>query len=310
MNGKITFCIMLAFLFSFSSFLILYSFSPDVHTDRNNHPFFNEKLSTDKKNIFLIGSSHVGQLNTTHIIKDVNASSPQYDVYNLAINSDNPKERFEDVEKIIALDPTIIFYGISYRDFQTPIDEQPYSFQSIVKIFYTFEIDSISPKFVTLNVLRDILDKNDSTDNTKFSRLNTPFNELGIRQTQIISNDELKVQSKSSKMKDTEIILKNNEQLLFLNKFLQKMENSEIKVVIFSTPLNKHYLENLPISQKDSFKIILDELSSSYSVQIHDFTDRYAELPIWQNLGHVAYNVDSLIFSSDVAKMIEMEIDS
>ena len=86
MNGRITICIMLAFLFSFSSFLILYSFSPDVHTDRNNHPFFNEKLSTDKKNIFLIGSSHVGQLNTTHIIKDVNASSPQYDVYNLAIN--------------------------------------------------------------------------------------------------------------------------------------------------------------------------------------------------------------------------------
>ena len=89
MNGKITFCIMLAFLFSFSSFLILYSFSPGVHTDRNNHPFFNEKLSTDKKNIFLIGSSHVGQLNTTHIIKDVNASSPQYDVYNLAINSNH-----------------------------------------------------------------------------------------------------------------------------------------------------------------------------------------------------------------------------
>lgn len=311
MNGKIALSLLIVFLISFSSFFILYTFSPDKSTDRQNHSFYNEKFSIDKKKIFLIGSSHVGQLNTTRIVEHVHTSYPQYDVYNLAINADKPKERFEDVDKIIALEPTIIFYGISYRDFQSSFNEpDPYSIQAIIKIFYNFEVDTINPKFVTLKALRNILDDSNSPGDPKFSRVNTPFNELGIRQTEIISDTELISQIESAKIKDTKIIIENNEQLIFLKKFLAKMEEKKIKVVLFSTPLNKHYIENLPISTKNSFELIVDEISSNFEVQIYDYSTKYGELDIWQNLGHVAYNPKSIIFSMDVAKMIEKEIDS
>ena len=33
-----------------------------------------------------------------------------------AFNADDPKKRFKDIEKIISLDPDIVFYGISYRE--------------------------------------------------------------------------------------------------------------------------------------------------------------------------------------------------
>ena len=311
MNGKITLSISIAFLICFSLFFILYSFSPDIHTDRKNHSFYNEKFDTDKKIFFIMGSSHVGQLNTTHIVNHIHSFYPQYDVYNLAVNADKPKERFEDVEKIIALSPTIIFYGISYRDFSSSFDEPvPYSIQAITKTFYDFEVDSINPKFVTLKFLRNILGDSNSSKDPKFSRINTPFNELGVRQTEIISDKELILQSESRRVKDTKIIIENNEQVIFLKKFLEKMEENKIKVVLFSTPLNKHYIENLPISTKNSFELILDEISSDFDLQIYDYSNKYRELDLWQNLGHVAYNTNSLIFSIDVAKMIEKEIDS
>jgi len=114
----------IAFIITIASFLMLYDEFPDTHVDRKKHPFFNQEFELDEKKIFLLGSSQVNQLNTTYIVKKVLWQIENHVVYNLAINADSPKKRYQDIEKIISLKPMIIFYGVSFRDFSSSEKEQ------------------------------------------------------------------------------------------------------------------------------------------------------------------------------------------
>jgi hypothetical protein len=49
---------------------------------------------------------------------------------------------------------------------------------------------------------------------------------------------------------------------------------------------------------------MMEELQSKYGISVYDLTDKYADLPIFVNTDHVAYNKQSAIYSQDIAKMI------
>ena len=114
----------LIFIISFSSFgVFAYEFPTGLEVAENK--FFSKDFDNNNK-IILIGSSHVGQLNTTKIKEIVNLNQkPNYEIFNLAYNTDTPTRRTIFSDKIILIKPKIIVWGISYRDFQTNTDENP-----------------------------------------------------------------------------------------------------------------------------------------------------------------------------------------
>jgi len=72
----------------------------------------------EQQTIFLLGSSHMGIINVTRVndmMVDDNIT-----VYNLAEPGNSPSVRIKQLEQIISAKPEIVFYGLSYRDFQFP----------------------------------------------------------------------------------------------------------------------------------------------------------------------------------------------
>ena len=299
-NIRILISLSIAFLIALGAFSLLYNEFPDTHIDRKNHSFFKEKLEDEK--IFLLGSSHVNQLNTTHIVNKVFTNTEKYTVYNLAINADDPKKRFEDIEKIISLNPDIVFYGISYRDFSSISNDQIQQ--------YKITID-INPKFSTMQAIRSVLTELGIFQELKnqLSDTNSPFKMIGVKQTIIETKENLELQTKNQKINQLTIKIENNQQASYFKKIISKLQENDIKVIIFTTPISHSFNKEIPITTKENFKIILNDVTKQFEIKMYNFTNRYSELNIWQNPTHVSYNMDAIIFSEDIANMIIQEVD-
>ena len=78
--------------------------------------------------------------------------------------------------------------------------------------------------------------------------------------------------------------------------------------LLFKTPHHKYYIENVPESTLRDYDTVLNEISKELNVDVYDYFDRYADMPIWVDLEHVSYNDESSIYTDDVTKMILLEI--
>ena len=122
MSKYIILAVTIAFFVSFTIIFSMFYLSQDTRTlqDLHTHPFFLSKLNSEKISIFLIGHSHVGQLNTIKINQVISEKYDDVDVYNLAMYHDTPSERLKQIDDIINSHPKIIFYGIAIADFLGP----------------------------------------------------------------------------------------------------------------------------------------------------------------------------------------------
>ena len=102
MNKKIYACIIFSFVISFGLLLIVQNYFQEEPVPKGSG-FYSQDFSSENELIFLIGSSNIGQLNTTLIHGKVSQKFPQYLVYNLAYNGDMPSERIKTVDEIIKL---------------------------------------------------------------------------------------------------------------------------------------------------------------------------------------------------------------
>lgn len=314
MNLKIIVCISVVFAVSFSSFAVFANTFP-TGLDVLQKGFFAKKFS-DKEKIILLGSSHVGQLNTTHIASYLN----KYDVevFNLAYDSDTPERRSRFLNEMITLKPSLVIYGVSYRDFQTPFNESPlpdpkYFFNSLSNQFMRSDITT-NPKLTTLNFIRNVQNSFGvlMTEEKTLAFDNTPFFLYNIEtQTQIANEIELEKQadrSEASKF-NLEVPDKNKQAHALIN-LIHEFQQNNIKVVLFLTPLNKHYLLAIPDSQHMVFNSTISYVRDETGISIYDLRYKYSEMPIWTNISHVAFNEDSLIYSEDIAEIIEKELGS
>jgi len=321
MNGKIFFCIIFAIILSFGLFLIVENQNPDYRTIKE-HEFYSQNFDSNNKLIFLLGSSHVGQLNSTLIHENISQKFPKYTTYNLSYFSDTPSERIQYLKNIIKLNPELVIYGISYRDFQIePIEKQllpdPKQFFKdflINQIHFIGLDDETNPKFTTLEMIRKIFfqtglfpSRNTITMN------NTPF--LEFQQPSRIIQDETKLnrqilegvyQIGNSETIDSII---NYKQITDLKSIIEKLQENQIKIILLITPLHQHGLEQIPIDTKKHFANMLEEIKNTYDVKVYDFSDRYVNQSIWSDIEHVSLNKKSKIYSEDVINIIKTELE-
>jgi len=114
MNGRIVISVSIAFAIVFLSLFMLDNAFSDP--EKKDLLFYLQENSKNNK-ILILGSSHVGILNTTLIDEMIFLENADYEVFNLAYSNDKPKKRAEILQQMIFLKPEIVFYGISFRDF-------------------------------------------------------------------------------------------------------------------------------------------------------------------------------------------------
>lgn len=329
MSKYVITAVAIAFFISFTIMFSMFYLSQDTRTmqDLHKHPFFLSELNSEKTSIFLIGHSHVGQLNTTKINQVISERYNDVDVYNLAMYHDTPSERLKQIDDIIHLQPKIIFYGIAIADFLGPCKysndcnsskmneaklPDPKDFFKNLEIAKKLGLEQMNPKFITLKFIREGFSGN-SLFSEQGRRLElgktTPFYEIDDTYTKITSDSTLKnsIKESSSNMIN-ELTIRDSEETKYLKDIIKKLQENNIKVVLFKTPHHKYYIENVPESALKDYDTVLDEVSKELNVDVYDYFDKYADTPIWVDLEHVSYNEKSSIYTDDVTKMILLEI--
>lgn len=285
------------------------AFSDSFEASKNNQ-FFQQKFDPLEKKVFLFGNSHVAFINTTYIIEEVSQKNPDYVVYNLAYGNDSPTRRYDTLQETISLNPKIIFYGVSYLSFHT----KPAETNQIPSINQLLEgkIDVIpkNPQRITLGVIRDILNDTKIFPATlkDITLPNAPFVAFQKDRTVILGDNELKREVQISNYEISITPLIENEEVKVFKKILTELEENNIQVIIFQTPLHPFYHNIVPESEKKAYDSLLDDVRKEFNVKIYDFSEKYSDLQVWADTTHVAYNEKSLIYSDDISKMIISEI--
>ena len=314
MNLKIVLGVCIAFIISFGMLYVAINLLDNSHRIDYKTEFFTNQDIINENKILLLGSSHIGHLNMTHIVTQVENKNLDITVYNLADNGDSPKFRYNDLEQIINLEPKIVFYGISYRDFDQPIEStnvkrNNLDIKNSIEEIIPEELKSINPQLLTRKVIRNVLDDTGISKKPSYEikPANTPFFALGDMQTKISDKNELQRQLLIVLPPPAKIQFDSNEEIEKFYEIIKALQNEEITVVVFTTPLSRVYLEELSKSTKISLDNILKNISEKYDIEIYKFEEKYADLEIWNNVDHVAYNNKSIIFSDQIAEMILKE---
>jgi hypothetical protein len=310
-NLKISITASSAIIISFLLLVFFLVIFPDP-TYVSEKRFYSSKFDSKDK-IFIIGSSHTGNLNATLINEQIQGSG-NYIVYNLSYDSDKPSKRLRTINEIINLKPQIIFYGVSYNEFQSiTYDEvktspNPSYIQNI--LLKNIGFDFSNPQFVTLQFIREsqkylgVYAKIDY-----LMQPYTPFFEYHARQ--FIIENNLDIENEFLKTKK-EIIVNPpqvNQELTILKKMISEFQKHKIKVVVFTTPYHRAFLNSLSDNQKETFEAILNDLQNDSNVTIYRLDQKYADLSIWYDVSHVSYNENSMIYSEDLANLIVSKIE-
>lgn len=306
----ILFAIGIAFLISFFTF---FNFQNIIQSDEmfRKSEFFQNSFPNEEKKIFLVGASHIGQLNTTYIqsiLEDKGHNN--FKVYNLAIAGDKPEKRVKQLDYLIDLEPKLIVYGLGYRDFQHWPSNKPTLLPDVEEIIHeksdqlllNYEINS-NPKFTTLSSIKILFNELKGNERVILPK-NAPFFEEDSNLLAIKTNEELKEVIKKNLLQPYEINqFSKNLNAIALKEILNQLDSKKIKVILILTPHHKYFLESVNQQNEEIFTEIINQ-SISEDIKIFDLRDKYINLEIWGDLTHVAFNKESLIFSEDVGEII------
>jgi len=325
MKFQIILTISIALIISTSSLYFMIDwYDNTVNVKRWHEEFFPQNQDESKK-IFILGSSEVGRLNATLIQENIAENGLDYDVFNLAYQGDRPSKRLKFLGEIIDEKPEVVIYGVGFRDFEKKPSQgtnMVTNFQTNTKpenllpdpkdLLNTF-IDSkieelgfafFNPKLVSLKLTDVILNSKD-LETIPDVKSNTPFFTYGEHQVSVKKFSNLK---RSFEIKNPSfngyVSLEQNKDFKKLKNIISKLQDNNIKVVIFTTPIFKLMLDNIPQSDKDLFNIMMSKLEKNHNVNVYFLHDKYSDLEIWNDIHHIAVNKDITIFNDDITEII------
>jgi hypothetical protein len=170
-----------------------------------------------------------------------------------------------------------------------------------------------NPKITTLQTIRSIFESTGffpASSENKIYLPNAPFSYFAEYQRKIhTDSDNLYRYTEIEEIKEMQVTIENNDKIENFRKIIEKLQESNIKVVLFITPLHENFISNVEESEKRKLYDIVNKSAKDFNLDVYDFHDKYAELPIWLDINHIAYHKDSMIYSDDVAEMIILELN-
>jgi hypothetical protein len=314
MNTKnITLAAICSLILSLIVFLFIIWNLPD-QLFLTNEQFFSQDLEGENK-IFILGSSHVYALNPILISNELEKNGKEFTVYNLGSPGDDFEERERTIEMIIEENPKFVLYGIEPRAFETKgrnlVSTTNGILPSIPSISQLFELIEFDEKGVLKNpkfaLIRTISQPIKDLDKNEKPYENTPFLTYDPRAGEIIDLENLHKIEKEyfSTIQPAEI----NANLLHLKKIVDKLQNNDIKVILFITPHSKIFLDYFPENERIIFEGIIKNISITNNIVVYSEIDRYSNLNIWHDHTHLAANNNTNFYSKEVSKMILDEIE-
>ncbi len=310
-------------------FVNLYANQYDLNTLSEKK--FYQHLDPNQKKIFLLGSSQVGRLNVTYINQVISDTGyKDYVVYDVGKSNDYPKKRLDVVDEMVEAKPSIVIYGVGYRDFgyimqlKPPISttvtsqEQCENFEKNTKLLpdpkqlfeqlmpSSFEYPSLDdPKDVALNFLKQ---NKISQVSINYTNPLSPFYVPNAETNQIMSDEKMiDTIRQYCYYKDFE---EENTERLSIKQIIDKLEQNHIRVILYVVPYDKFSLENIPVSEKKSFNFTVSSIVHDYNLHVYSFENKYSHIRMWQWPGEVATLPDSINYSQDVSNIILKEIQS
>jgi len=312
----------ISFVLSITLFLSIILTFPD-YTYLQHEKFYSQVLP--EKKIFLFGSSQTYAINPTIVTDFLNDAGYEHIVYHLGQGSFDPEERLRTADLIISQSPDVVIYGISYQTFYSHgrniVDQPLESFISPPKVSESLSSISLpgndgllnNPKFATINTINHFLKKQSGTLEEEPIRpyKNTPFFKLNLVSEEFATQEDLEINGKLANYKGNEIYpINKNRTFSALKELIYKLHDSDIDVIIFTTPHLKTWLSNLPEQQKQIFNSMLDDLEKEFNFKIFKLHDKYDSLDIWQDHDHlVANNKKTNFYSEEIGRMLLTKID-
>ena len=321
MNKTILISVLIALTFSFLIFYTFHEFFPaQKSSDVKDHPFFAENKNSASEKILLLGGSGAVQLDSTMINQLLNKNYENHVFYNLAYNADTPKQRYKSINETIMLKPKLVLYGMTYFDLNgfywinTIKNPQPLptiGLNPAALLAYDDPFLEINPKETTLNFIRESFGDTDFFPEklNRFQLENAPFSFFDEYQTIIADDDYLeKISPEHVKIHVNQNESVTKEQVRYFKEIIELLQKNDVQVIIFVLPQQKYFLDLVPEDDQTIFYASLEEIKSEFDIKIYDLSDDYADLNIWMDHNHVAYNKKSMIFSDDIYKIISKEM--
>ena len=242
-------------------------------------------------------------------------------------------KRIDTLQEIIDSKPEMVVYGITFRDLQNPLEKQisttdviaPGKPEDILPDPEKFFLNWIptkniidfsnfnNPQITTLKLFK-ILTKPNSIKEIKPDSYHTPFHKYPPKADFIATENKMQIDynrriAQENIFKDYGIGGTDIE-INALKEIITTLKKNNIKVVLFSTPYPKFYLDKIDNSDIEIFTSALDEISNEFDVNVYHFYDKYADLKIWSDLTHISMQKSSMFYSPDLAEIILQEIKS
>jgi len=333
MNTEIMLAIFVALILALT---ITYSvndwYRSNFDINKKQDVFYSQDFDPSKKKIYLVGSSQVHRLNATFIEKFISQTESDYEIYNLGIPADRPSRRIGTLQEIIDTKPVQVIYGITFKDLAgsaripntitqvtaptKPIDAlpQPWEFlyedipQTNIIDFSNFD----NPQLITLKII-ELSQQRKLKEKLTPDLPNTPFTKYEKKLSKIIYLPELMEKNYNDRERRLFTGYDNGVSGTNLNtikKIISTLQENNIKVILISVPYTRTFLDHLDDDSIEIFTSSMKEISDEFDVEVYHFYDKYADLKIFRDSVHISMNKKSIIFSSDMAKIILDEIKS
>jgi len=319
MNVRIVISVLIAFIISFSSLTSFLNWTSEYdELAQWKREFYSQNFESGN-NIVILGSSQTGRLNSTYI-EDKISSDIEYDIYNLSSAASRPDYRFSSLDEIIAMNPKLVVYGVGYRDFENthkPQFNKPVSALPDPKEFFELMLVLNSPFDFEPNLFRY-----PNVNTLKFIRSfwveQSPPSELifdpkmpfyhpskNFKTIEVEILDEQVFATSRSGIKHYD----RNKDVLVLKEIIRILHENDIKVVIFTAPYSKVYLDALPNEYHEFFNLFIERIERESNVPVYRLHDSYEQNDIWYDYMHVTIRPDVTIFNDDILKIILQEIN-
>ena len=287
----------------FSMDLYIQIYDPDWYGILN----INQKTDDEKKRIFITGGSTVYSINAVYLNEKLSENEINFEVYNLADMGDKPTRRLMSIDNIIDNKPEIVFYGLGYTDFKKFELKESDSLSTFLynpnKFFRNnleFLLDESanevfprSPKDKTLTLLKYVLRGSDHHYH--------PF--ISFKEEKIVDLEQIKKMVEPIHI-DTLEVSNNDKEVLALNSIISKLQENNIKVVLFSFPYSSLMLDSTEIKEIENFEKMLKNKQKEFNIDLFFLHDKYSNLNIWKDRLHIANNPETIIFTEDILEKI------
>ena len=330
------FKIVIVLILSFSVAIFVFSFIMTYYII-NYDPFHKwaDKLaknhdSTEK--IFILGSSQVQAINVTYVENILLNEGYNYVIYDLGVGGDLPSKRLGDIDRIISLHPSIIVYGVGFRDVErnkqsmSPLGTTTKSVtqnilptpkildeQTILSLQQNEFVNKIlsSPKLISIKLFNYLI-----RGDFGYGYVDIGINPKWPLISPVTINVLLTVEEIEQKFENNPIVfrgidnMENNKEFLALDKNIKKLKSHNIDVILYSVPYHRLLLNGISNSDKLLFTSTLEKIANENNATLYLLHEKYSDMPVWLDPFHLGYNKNTKIYTDDIAQFISDEIKS